>query len=122
MSGLLIIGHALLEAYRISTSVSIGFSIAIALFSKGISPYWRGQFVPLALVIPTVMACRLFREVRLGLIAEGETIPTLEEVAVSSATFANSYTVSSDELDELSIANDPHAMCEMELTDRCSLT
>lgn len=112
--GLYRLSRSLLQLSQMYYFVSVGFSIAVAVFSVGVSPYWKGQLVPLALVIPGVLACRLFREVRLGLTSNSHTLPTLREAAVSSVAFASHHTSLREESDDPSKSDDLLAEIEME--------
>ncbi|KZP31654.1 hypothetical protein FIBSPDRAFT_944732 [Athelia psychrophila] len=112
--GLYRLSRSLLRLSQMYYFVSIGFSIVVAVFSVEVSPYWKGQLVPLALVIPTVLACRLFREVRLGLTSDSQALPTLREVAVSSVAFASHHTSFREESDDPSKSDDLLAEIEMD--------
>ncbi|KZP21497.1 hypothetical protein FIBSPDRAFT_890995 [Athelia psychrophila] len=89
-------------------SATVGIIVTLAVFSMGVSPYINGQFVPFGYVIPTILACRLFRAVRIGAMSHNDTLPTL--VGVSSAVFAPN---SRNEHDHLR-SDDIHVECEIE--------
>jgi hypothetical protein len=48
--------------------MTIGFSMCTTIFiySPSVSSQWNGLFIPLNVTIASVMACRLFRELKLG--------------------------------------------------------
>lgn len=94
-------------------STTVGMSITIAYFAAGpgASSDWAGQFTPLGIAIPTVMGCRVFRELKLGIIQDAMTMP--DSLTVSSAVFASepqhehAWTVggSSDSASELELTD-----------------
>lgn len=88
----------------------MGIILTIAVFSTGVSPYINGQLVPFGYAIPTVLACRLFREVRLGSMSDADTSPAL--AAVSSAVFARN---TRDEHNCISESETVHAEYEMDV-------
>jgi hypothetical protein len=56
-------------------SLTIGFTICTAAFiySPVIPPGWHNLFLEPTVAIASIMACRLFRELKLGLLAHGST-------------------------------------------------
>lgn len=58
-----------------SYSFTIGFSICTAAFiySPLVPPEWNGLFLPPNVTVASVMACRLFRELKLGIVKDGTT-------------------------------------------------
>ncbi|KAF7980621.1 hypothetical protein HWV62_37410 [Athelia sp. TMB] len=86
-AGLSRLARSMLQSGQRYYFSSMGITVTLAVFSRGVSPYWRDQFVSVGIVFPTVMACRLFRGVSLGRITGGETLPTGE--AMSNMVFVN---------------------------------
>ncbi|KAF7972530.1 hypothetical protein HWV62_17828 [Athelia sp. TMB] len=52
------------QAHREDPSTTVPLTITIAVLAQVNGGYWAAQFVSLGIVVPAVMACRLFREVR----------------------------------------------------------
>ncbi|KAF7985669.1 hypothetical protein HWV62_2211 [Athelia sp. TMB] len=71
------------HAHRKDASTTVPLTITIAVLAQGAGGYWATQFMPLGIVLPAVMACRLFREVRLSV----SSTPTLSSIRF--ATNAN---------------------------------
>jgi hypothetical protein len=56
-------------------SITIGFTICTVVFiySPVIPPEWRNLFLEPTVTVASVMACRLFRELKLGVFADTMT-------------------------------------------------
>jgi hypothetical protein len=62
--------------------MTIGFSICntIFIYSPSVNPGWHSLLLPPNFTVASVLACRLFRELKLGLFADPLTEPTISNV------------------------------------------
>jgi len=78
------LSKVLLQSGQTYYFVTVAFNILTTIFicSPSLRLQWKGTFVPLNLTISSVMACRVFRELKLGLI-----IGPMSEGAISELVF-----------------------------------
>jgi hypothetical protein len=75
---------------NLTTSVTIPFSIstAVYIYSPSVRSGWNAVFIPPTVTVSSVMACRLFRELKLGII-----IGPMTEGAISKLVFRDMGTI-----------------------------
>ncbi|KAF7986415.1 hypothetical protein HWV62_31147 [Athelia sp. TMB] len=86
--GLLGLTKALLRSGQIYyfTTVVLGIASVVCLYSDGLSLEYRGLLVPFHVSISSILACRIFRELKLGIIPHNKS-PT--ELELATIVFAN---------------------------------
>jgi hypothetical protein len=70
--------------------MTIGFSVSTTIFIYGscVPPEWRGLCIPPNITVACTLACRLFRELKLGLI-----VGPMTEEAISNLVFREMVTI-----------------------------
>ncbi|KAF7972532.1 hypothetical protein HWV62_17832 [Athelia sp. TMB] len=84
--GLYSVSRGMLREGQLYYFATVPLTITIVVVYRQTSGYWAAQFVALGVVIPAVMACRAFREVRLSV----PSTPILPSIML--ATDANGET------------------------------
>jgi hypothetical protein len=71
-----------LTEIKYKSSVTIGFSLCTTIFiySSPLRAEWVGVFIPPNVTVASVMACRLFRELKLGLFPGPPTVGKISEI------------------------------------------
>jgi hypothetical protein len=71
-------------------SITIGFSVSTSalIYAPSVQAEWHGMLIPATVTAASVMACRLFRELKLGLF-----VGPVSEGAISQLVFRDMGTI-----------------------------
>jgi hypothetical protein len=63
-------------------TISFNISSTIFIYTPSVPPEWNGLFIPVNVTVASVMACRLFRKLALGLFKDPVTERTISKIVI----------------------------------------